>query len=120
MSWDLNLTNPITHETLEIDYKHSIRGGTYQVGGTKYLWLNVTYNYAEIYARNEVFGTNGIRTLNGMTGEESIPILQKAIASLKKDVDKDYWKPTEGNARLALCNVLQMAKMRPDGVWEIH
>ncbi len=119
MSCDVNLTNPIMHETLEIDYKHSIHGGTYQIGASKYIWLNVAYNYAEIYARNDVFGLNGVRILNGMTGAESIPILQKAIDSLKKEVHRDYWKTTDGDARLALCNVLQMAKVHPDCVWKI-
>ena len=36
---------------------------------------------------------------------------------LGDDVDDDYWKPTEGNAKRALYGLLAMAQMRPDGVW---
>lgn len=94
-----------------------ICGGTYAIGGTTELWLNVTYNYAQFYYRDDVFGEKGIRTIYGMTGAESIPILKKAIAALGDDVDDDYWKPTEGNAKLPLTQLLAFAQMRPDGVW---
>lgn len=40
-----------------------------------------------------------------------------AIAELHDDVDPDYWKATEGNAKRALLQLLAMARMRPDGVW---
>jgi hypothetical protein len=40
-----------------------------------------------------------------------------AIAKLNDDVDQNYWKPTEGNAKKALTQLLALAKMRPDGVW---
>ena len=52
-----------------------------------------------------------------MTGAESIPVLEKAIAPLGDDVDDDYWKSTEGNAKQALLQLVALAKMRPDGVW---
>jgi hypothetical protein len=37
-----------------------------------------------------------------MTGADSIPVLSLAAAQLQNDVDDDYWKPTEGNAKRAL------------------
>ena len=52
-----------------------------------------------------------------MSGAQSIPILQDAINKLGNDVDDDYWKSTEGNAKRALCQLLSFAQMRPDGVW---
>ena len=55
---------------------------------------------------------------NGMTGAESIPVLQNAIANLGDDTDQDYWKATDGNAKRSLCQLLAMAKMRPDGIWD--
>ena len=115
MSYDINLTDPISHETILLDSPHHMRGGTYAMDGTRELWLNITYNYAKIYAR---VLPGGIRSIYGMTGAESIPVLQSAIAQLGDDVDGDYWKPTEGNAKRALCQLLAMAKMRPDGVWD--
>jgi len=52
-----------------------------------------------------------------MTGAESIPVLQKAADQLQDDVDRDYWQATEGNAKRALLNLIEMAKLRPDGIW---
>ena len=117
MSYDLTLQDPVTHETLFLDHEHFMRGGTYQLGGTKKLWLNITYNYGSIFRKTTALGENGINKLNGITGAESIPILEMAIAELHDDVDPDYWKATEGNAKRALLQLLAMARMRPDGVW---
>lgn len=120
MSYDIELTCPVTGEVLELDEPHQMKGGTYAVGGTKYAELNVTYNYGEHFYRVFLeiqFSKAGIRSIYGLTGAESIPVLQRAIAKLKDDVDPDYWKPTEGNAKKALTQILALAKMRPDGVW---
>jgi hypothetical protein len=122
MSYDISLVDPVTRETLHIDgFPHLIRGGTHCVGGTTELWLNVTYNYAPHFYRvipRTEGEKSGIRTIYGMTGAQSIPILQKAIDALSDDVDEDYWKATEGNAKHALCGLLAFAQLRPDGIWE--
>ena len=131
MSYDIELQDPITKETLHIDAPHHMRGGTYAIGGTTEASLKVTYNYGQHFRRvfgdsnvelnwfDKVFGggETGIRKLYGMTGAESIPVLESAISQLGDDVDPDYWKPTEGNAKRALTQLLALAKMRPDGVW---
>ena len=118
MSYDIDLLDPVTRETIEISEPHFMRGGTYKIGGDTELHLNVTWNYAKFYYREDVFGEKGIRTIYGMTGLESIPILEKAINGLGDDVHPDYWEPTEGNAKRPLVQLLTMAKMRPDGIWE--
>lgn len=118
MSYDISLRDPVTHAVLETEEPHFMRGGTYAMNGTTELWLNVTYNYSKIYYRPDVFGENGIRSIYGLTGAESIPVLQKAIKVLHDDVSNDYWLPTEGNAKRALTQLLAMARMRPDGVWD--
>ncbi len=118
MSYDIYLRDPITHETLELDEPHFMRGGTYAMGGTTELWLNITYNYGVFYRRPEVFGGMGIRTIYGLSGADSIPILEKAIHALDDDIDSDYWAATEGNAKRPLFHLLAMAKLRPDGVWD--
>lgn len=118
MSYDISLKDPITKETIEVKDAHFMHGGTYALGGTKELWLNVTYNYGSIFRRPEVLGSEGIRTIYGMTGAESIPVLQNAIANLSDDTDPDYWKATDGNAKRPLCQLLAMAQMRPDGIWD--
>ena len=78
--------------------------------------FTITYNYAKHYYR--VFGEKGIRTIYGMTGAESIPIIKAAMAQLGDDVSTDYWEDTEGNAKKALAGLLAFAQMRPDGVWD--
>ena len=118
MSYDISLQDPVTKETIEVENAHFMRGGTYALGGTKELWLNVTYNYGSIFRRPEVLGEEGIRAIYGMTGAESIPVLQNAIANLSEDTDPDYWKATDGNAKRPLCQLLAMAQMRPDGIWD--
>ena len=120
MSYDIALTCPVTGEILELDEPYQMKGGTYAVGSTRVAALNITYNYSKHYYPlfQEIGYGNGIRSIYGMTGAESIPILQMATAKLKDDVDYDYWKPTEGNAKKALTQLLALAKMRPDGVWQ--
>lgn len=120
MSYDVRLKDPVTKQTIELRQNHFITGGMFCVGGTKELWLNITWNYAPIYYRSDVLGEKGIRGLDGMTAAQSIPLLKKAIAVLKDDVDPDYWKGTEGNAKKALYGLLAFAQMRPDGVWEVN
>ena len=116
MSYDISLVDPVTKETLEVENPHQIRGGTYAVGGTTEAWLNITYNYARFYY--DVFGEKGIRTIYGMTGAESIPVLKSAMEKLGDDVDPDYWTPTQGNAKRALAGLLALAQLRPDGIWD--
>lgn len=115
MSYDIRLCDPVTHETLEVDSPHLMAGGTYALGGTTELWLNVTYNYARHY---RCLGERGIREIYGKTGAESIPMLKAAALRLGDDVSDDYWEATEGNAKRALLQLLAMARMRPDGVWD--
>lgn len=117
MSYDISLRDPVTGDVLHSDALHDMRGGTYRVGGTTELSLNITYNYAKQYCRNDVFGSTGIRSIYGMSGAESIPLIGKAIMALGDDVSADYWEATEGNAKRPLCQLFAMAKMRPDGVW---
>jgi hypothetical protein len=115
MSYDIDLKDPVTKKTLELDEPHQMQGGTYEIGGTTEMHLNVTYNYAVHYYKT--MGEQGIRMIYGKTGAESIPILKVAAAQLDDDDDVDYWKPTEGNAKRALLQLMALAEMRPDGIW---
>lgn len=116
MSYDIRLKDRVTGDAVKLDFPHQIRGGTYAIGGTNEAWLNVTYNYGDIFRR--VFGEDGIRSIYGKSGAESIPMLQKAISVLKDDATNDYWEATEGNAKKALYGLLALAQLRPDGVWD--
>ena len=116
MSYDISLLDPVTKKVIEFDFIHQIRGGTYRVGGTNEAHLNATYNYSKYYYK--LFGEEGIRALYGRTGADCISMLEGAIAKLKDDVNEDYWKATEGNAKQALCGLLAFAKLRPDGIFQ--
>ncbi len=132
MSYDISLIDPITKEVLILDEPHQMKGGTYQVGGSYEAHLNITYNYAKHFRKvfgdenvklsqyDQLFGggQTGIRKLYGMSGADSIPILKKAISELKDDVSENYWDATEGNAKQSLIQLLALAKMRPDGIWD--
>lgn len=116
MSYDLTLVDPVTKEALHLDTPHLIAGGTYALGGTTECWINVTYNYAPIIYKHI---PEGIRGFADKTGAETIPLLKDAISKLGDDVDDDYWKCTEGNVKKALCGILAIAQLRPDGIWEV-
>lgn len=116
MSYDICLKCPVTGATLELDDAHDLRGGTYAVGGTREAWLNITYNYAPHFCR--LLGEKGIRSIYGRTGAATLPELLQAAEQLRDDVDADYWKATEGNAKSALLQLAALAALRPDGVWD--
>lgn len=118
MSYDCRLVDPVTKEPLYTPSKHEITGGTYCIGGTNEIWLNVTYNYCGHFRK--VMPPEGLRGLDGMMAADSIPVLENGIALLGNDVDDNYWEPTEGNAKKALYGLLALAKLRPDGAWEIN
>ena len=133
MSYDISLVDPVTKETLVADTPHQMRGGTYAIDGTDEMWLNVTYNYGRWYRKDYAFGENGIRSINGLSGAESISVLKNAIAGLEESKEElpeeevnqcleqgvsGYWMPTRENAIRPLYQLLAMAQMRPDGVWE--
>ena len=138
MSYDITLKDPVTHEVIEFDEPHQMKGGMYAVGGTREAWLNITYNYANYYydaaeGDNRFFGklwydepkNLGIRGIYGKTGAESIPMLQEMVERIKHMPDEEcpadcegYWKPTAENAVRPLHYLIAMAKMRPDGIWD--
>jgi hypothetical protein len=115
MSYDIDLTCPETGAVLNLEAPHFMRGGTFAVGGTTEASINVTYNYAPHFRR--VLGESGIRSIYGKTAAETIQVLSDAIEQLDADSTDDYWEPTEGNAALALAQLLALAVLRPDGVW---
>ena len=117
MSYDIDLCDPVTKEPLLATEPHHMRGGTYCVGGESHMSLNITYNYSAHFRR--VFdGDKGIRSIYGMSGAASIPLIEKAISQLGDDVGPNYWEATGGNAKRTLTQLLALARMRPDGIWD--
>lgn len=138
MSYDIFLKDPVTNETLCAKFNHEMTGGTYAIGDTNELRLNITHNYSMWYYRAGVFAPTkeesiGIHTIYGKSGAESIPILQHAIntlQALEEDITGEerlkyisygidgYWLPTRENAIRPLYQLLSMAQLRPDGIWD--
>lgn len=117
MSYDIQLVDPRTREVCKAPCRFPSIGGIVQVGGQDTLWANLTWNYAPIF--RSVLGDSGIRTIYGKTAKETRTLLLTAATQLKSDTDEDYWKPTEGNVKVALLNLVAMACMAPDdAVWE--
>lgn len=137
MSYDISLKEPVTGEQVYFDTAHQMKGGTYCLGGTNEACLNITYNYARWYCKDSVFPCKGeggnIRSIYGMSGAESIPVLENAIKTLESMIEDlteeeikkyedggagGYWTPTRANAIKPLYQLLAMAKMRPDAIWD--
>ena len=107
MSYDISLKDRVTGETIELDNVHFMTGGTFAIGGTRELWLNITYNYADYYyeatdsdprfANDNYDGgvRYGIRGIYGKTGAESIPMLKDMITRIEgKYKCRDEWITT--------------------------
>ena len=116
MSYDVYFCDPVSKKVIELDEPHFMRGGTYAIGGTEELTLNITYNYSENYSKHNF----SIKDLDGKTALDVLPELERVISELGDEVDPDYWKPTDGNAKKALIQLLTMCKMRPDAVIDVQ
>ena len=116
MSYDIYLNDPVTKEKIQLESPHRMRGGTYPFGGDLEAHVNMTYNYSAIIER--FLGYNGIRSIYGLSGADSLPPLRGAVAKLKDDVSTNYWEATEGNVKRSLMQLIALAEMHPDGIWD--
>lgn len=132
---------PIKHlmlgNTYEVDYDP--KTGQFTPKPTFEAHLGITYNYANYYysateGDDRFFGqlwyeepkNLGIRGIYGKTGAESIRMLHDMICRIEPMPDekcddpdcKGYWKPTAKNAIRPLYQLIAMAQMRPDGIWD--
>jgi hypothetical protein len=116
MSYDIFLKDPETGEYCKLKELSLLKGGTYPLGGTHLAKFNITYNYSKIF--HTLFGENGIATIYGLSGSESILLLTEAILKLENnDGETDYWLATNGNAKIALEGLLYLAGQCPTGIW---
>ena len=116
MSYDIEFCDPVDGRVIELDTPHMMRGGTYVIGGTTELYLNITFNYAPNYAKHDF----NVCDLNGKSAVDCIPTLERVISELGDDVSSNYWDATDGNAKKALIHLLTMAKMRPDAIIKVY
>lgn len=116
MSYDIYL-NDKKGNTIQLAYPEVKQMGTMKIGGETAAHVNITYNYSK-YFYNYVDKEKGIRWLYGRTAKNTTDRLVKAIQSLKSDISDNYWEATEGNAKVALLYLLELALMYPDGIWD--
>lgn len=180
MSYDIHLKDPVTGDIAVVP-GHLMTGGTYKAeyhpetntftpALNTEAELNITYNYSSYYYEScKECEKEGIRTIYGMTGQESISLLEKMISGIlekykadgewitttreesmcinpetgkeikdivyairnkvpyetikikvkrKEGPNTNYWKPTAGNALKPLYQLLALARMRPDCIWD--
>lgn len=94
MSYDCSLNDPVTGEQLTVDFNHQLFGGTYAIGGTNELWVNVTANYGGYYSeatdgdkrwlvREREEDRYELPGLAGHTGAESIGMMKDCIRKIE-------------------------------------
>ena len=123
MSYDIEFRKGDEVCTLPFPPPH---GGTYCASEDyRQAWLNITYNYASVYIKYglsiDKYNTpKGTRVLEGKTASECVKILISVIPKIGNETDPDYWKPTEGNAKRALVNLLSIAvAVPPDAICHV-
>ena len=100
-------------KTLELEFFHNIRGGTYSVEGTNKAYLNITYNYSRFFYK---LWEQGLNMLNSKNSKEVIPILKESIEKLgSKTTTNNYWESTAGNVGKALQDLLELCELYPEG-----
>lgn len=119
MSYDIRIINA-NGDHVQLKDRHTLIGGTFALGGTVDAWLNVTYNYADLFYKY-VDETQGIRAIYGKSVQDADKILAKAIEGIEKDHpevfedfppgSEDYWEPTPFNAIKALRNLKKLGEM---------
>jgi len=122
MSWNVTMYN-IDDKVVEFDEPVKQVGGNICLSNTHEAEISgLTYNYSHYYYKY-LNNDDGLRFLDGMYVEQSIPYLEKAIDALDQSTEKpdDYWASTEGNARKPLVEMLEWARKAPDGAyWSIQ
>jgi hypothetical protein len=119
MSYDISIVDSKTGDTIQVSENHFLRGAIYCPGGTKELWVSVTFNYSSFFVK-AFLNNKGIKILNGMAIKDSLPMLVSARSNLSGDPHESYWEATEGNARKAVTDLIYLALLAPDeAIWKV-
>ena len=121
MSYDITFYQGDLPCTLPFAPPH---GGTCCLSeGYREAWLNITSNYAELFAKHGLSivkrekPKRGARTLEGKTSAECVRVLTSVIPKMGNETTPDYWQATEGNAKKALVDLLTIAvAVPPDAI----
>ena len=113
MSWWISLVK----DERKVQVSSHVEGGVINVDGEDEATMSVTYNYAPLFAN--ALGC-GMRDMNGVSGADSMPILEAGVTKLGTERSDNYWDATYGNAGQVLAVMLDWAKAHPDAVWQVH
>ena len=116
MGWDIDLVNE-DGKPVEVP-SHTV-GSNYIIGGRVEASMLVTYNYSDHY-RACLDSEKRLMCLHEKKAKDTIKQLEIAIRLLGTNRDKDYWKPTPGNAGYILSVLLGWAKLHPEAVWKVY
>lgn len=103
MSYDIRLLDPVTKEAILFDDLLLVKKGTYCFGASS-AYVNIP---------ESIMDYPWIYYLNGLTGANSIQILEAEMDQLEDG------KSIDDNVKWYLLQLLVIAKMRPDGIWEV-
>lgn len=98
-------------------------GGIYVLGGVDRAELNVTYNYGKHFREawpEPLEGSGALKLmLHGRKASETLPLLERAVASLGTELSDNYWSASPGNAGAALAVLRDWAREHPEAVWSV-
>jgi len=121
MSYDIDILDDQGNQ-MTVPEPHQLRGGTYQVGGSTELHLNITYNYAPYFY--EAFGEKGIRELYGKKVVDTVQAIAHAIVEITgmTHIEDRLKRETEERAQaaqgtLALKIGIPKPEWKPDDYW---
>ena len=80
--------------------------------------VSVTYNYGALF--REAGLPDGMRSLQGKTGAETLQMLKAGAAYLGTRRSADYWEATPGTAGVILALLASWAEAYPDAVWQVN
>jgi hypothetical protein len=92
-------------------------GSNVALGGLAEASMTVTYNYGGYFEC--VFGSGGLRRLDGRRAGDTVELLRDAVDRLGTARDDNYWKSTQGNAGWILSVMLRWAQQHPDATWRV-
>lgn len=85
-------------------------------GSTAFIW-SILPGFLD--PLNKAFRPHKLGELSGLSGAESIPLLQAAIANLGDEISAKPWEPADGNIKKQLFGLLKKARVAPHGRWGI-
>lgn len=106
MSYDIKyLTDKKLPEAFE-------EGGVYEKFGTSECFLNVTWNYSDMF---------DFYWLDGKSGKEALPVLKEFSDKWKscKPYERDYWAPTPGNVKKAVDRLISFVKLEEEAKFQV-